>query len=161
MAEILQFTPKNKTDAAQNVEDFVTLCRDHLSVFGTNLAWDDRAWDVTDAIEKRGRNGRLAFAWTNHDTSKTNTKADLMAEPFLSFAKSYMRSQHAMKPTKVFGFRISALRALERSLTERFKGRKPDITLSDPSVFNYAQALIKAKFSESAAYRISGQLEMI
>lgn len=161
MAEILQFTPKNKTDAAQNAEDFVTLCRDHLSVFGTTLTWDDRTWDVSHAIEKRGRNGRLAFTWTNHDTSKTNTKANLMAEPFLSFAKSYMRYQHVMKPTKAFGFRISALRALERSLTESFKGRKPEITLSDPSVFNHAQALIKAKFSESAAYRIAGQLEMI
>ena len=161
MSEILQFTPKNKNDAAQNAEDFVTLCRNHLSVFGTNLAWDDRTWDVSNAIQQRGRSGRLAFTWTNHDTSKTNTKADLMAEPFLSFAKSYMRYQHAMKPTKAFRFRISALRALERSLTESFKGRKPEITLSDPSVFNYAQALIKEKFSESAAYRISGQLEII
>ncbi|WP_319531913.1 integrase [uncultured Cohaesibacter sp.] len=161
MAEILQFTPKNKTDAAQNAEDFVTLCRDHLSVFGKDLAWDDRAWDVSDAIEKRGRNGRLAFAWTNFDTSKKNKNAPLMAEPFLSFARSYMRYQHSMRPTKGFGNRLAALRALERALTEAYKGQAPDITNANAFVFNSAQALIKNKSETSTAYREACQLEMI
>jgi hypothetical protein len=159
MAEILQFTPKAESDAVQNNYDFVTLCRDHLTVFGANLDWNAPAWDVSDSIAKRSRSGRLAFVWTNHDTSKTNTNAPLLSTPFLDFARSYMRYQQAMKPTKSFGNRLSALRALERALVDVYG--IPNIILSDSSVFDHAQTLIKSKFAEGTAYRIGKELQTI
>jgi hypothetical protein len=96
--------------------------------------------------------------WSNHDTSKKNA-GDIMRQPFLDFARGYMRYQHAFRPTKVVGFRLSALRALERALIEIIGEAK--VWKSDAAIFNRAAQLINEKFERATSYRIGNQLEMV
>ncbi len=44
MAEVLLFTPKHLVDAKANLEDFIEMCRDRLTVFGAELDWDRDTW---------------------------------------------------------------------------------------------------------------------
>jgi hypothetical protein len=158
MGQIIQFVPTKDLEASQNLQKFIELCRYKLTIFGAELDWDADAWDVTQTVNKPGRKGRIALVWTNHDTS-TQKLGSPINQPFLDFAKAFMRYQHSLRPTKVVGFRMSALRALERALEEQ--DDVPGVEKADPAVFNRAAGLIREKFSTAAAYRIGSQLEMI
>jgi len=158
MSELIQFIPKDECDAADNLKGFIGLCRDRLTIFGADLDWNAGVWDVTPWIFLSGRKGRTALTWSNHDTSKQKM-GELLSLPFLDFAKSYMRYQHGMKPTKNVGFRLSALRALERSLIELHGDSK--VEKADTEVFNRSAQLVRDKFEPATSYRIGSQLGMI
>lgn len=158
MADIIQFVPEAQHHASKNLAKFIDVCRNQLSIFGTDLDWEADAWDVTREMAKRGRRARIALVWTNHDTSK-QSMGPIMSEPFLDFAKAYMRYQHSMKPTKSVGLRLSAIRALERALVEQHN--PPIIVKADAAVFNRAAQLIREKFESSTSHKIGSQLEML
>jgi len=160
MADIINFVPKRNAEATKNLQEFVSMCRWQLTVFGADLDFDANNWDVREQIELKGKGGvRCSMQFSNYDASK-QTKGNwvAMCEPFLSFAKSYMRYMHAMRPTKIFANRIVALRALERALTE--KGQSPTIVEADLKTFTRAANLIGEKLGASA-YRVGKELETI
>lgn len=101
MADIVLFTPLVELDAAANLQGFIDMCRDKLTVFGANLPFQDNVWDVTDSVAIKGRgNKRERITFSNAATVGTNAQ-EIMREPFLSFAKAYLRYMHGMRPTKV------------------------------------------------------------
>ena len=158
MAEILHFRPRAELNAYANLNRFVEVCRDQLTVFGSALDFKSNTWDITEsvALKRSGQRHRLVFStWC----TANDPKPQPLAEPFLSFAKAYMRYQHAFRPTKVTGQRLAALRALEAALTEN--GGPADPTQSTVSVFNRASQLCAEKFEKSVSYRVGGQLEML
>jgi hypothetical protein len=158
MAEILHFRSRAELNAQANLEGFVEVCRDQLTVFGSSLDFKTNTWDITEALAlKRGsQRHRLIFS-TWGTANDPNSRS--LAEPFLSFAKAYMRYQHAFRPTKVTGQRMAALRALEAALTEN--GGAADPTQATVSMFNRASQLCAEKFEKSVSYRVSGQLQML
>ncbi len=158
MSNIVPFVPKAEHDATKNLTDFIALCRERLEIFGKDLVWDADVWDVSDNVERRGRKGRTALVWTNHDTSKQQA-GQIMEQPFLDFAKAYMRYQHGMRPTNSVALRLSALRALERALSNT--GGMAKVERTDAAVLNAAALLLQDKFEETTAYRIGTQLNMI
>lgn len=158
MADIIQFVPEVQYHASKNLAKFVDMCRNQLTIFGADLDWDSDAWDVTREMEKRGYKARIALVWTNHDTSK-QSMAPIMSQPFLDFAKAYMRYQHSMKPTKSIGSRLSAIRALERALVEQHN--PPKVEKADAAVFNRAAQLVREKFEPSTSHKIGSQLKML
>ncbi len=157
MAEILVFQPRRELGARDNLKAFVALCRDQLTVFGSELRFDDDAWDVTAYIGLKGKNSALRAVFSSWETSNQQAPA-AMPQPFLSFAKAYFRYQHSMKPTKAVSPRISALRALCASLAEHGSA---DPVAADAGVFNRAAQLIGGHFSKAAGYRVGLQLEMV
>ena len=44
MSNILLFKPKAELDARANLDAFIAMCRDKLTVFGVNLDWESHAW---------------------------------------------------------------------------------------------------------------------
>lgn len=158
MAEIIHFKPRSELRAEENLRAFIKVCRDELTVFGTRLQFDDQVWDVTESIAlKRGKQ-RHRLVFSNWNTVNAASPQPL-GEPFLSFAKAYMRYQHGFRPTKSTGQRMSALRALEAALTEN--GGPADPTDATLSTFNRASQLCAEHFERTTAYRIGGQLELI
>jgi len=113
MGDIILFTPKAECDASHNLAGFINMCRYNLTIFGVDLDWDASAWDVTKEMGRRGRGGRVRITWNNYDASNYN-HGNPMAQPFLDFAKAYMRYHQGLRPTKHFDMRLVALRALER-----------------------------------------------
>ena len=47
MTELVMFQPKRELDAEANLANFVSLARDQLTVFGSDLDFDSDEWDVT------------------------------------------------------------------------------------------------------------------
>ena len=160
MAEIIHFIPRAELDAIENLNGFIEGCRDQLTVLGADLDWNSNDWDVTEYLPRRGRNGRLAFAFTNFETAGQRGETVPMAQPFLDFAKAYMRYQHSMKTTKSFGGRLVALRALEKALTELSGDGIPRVERIDPHVLNYTVQLIK-KRTPGSVYQVANQLKSI
>lgn len=157
MADIVLFKPRRALSAQANLRAFVDLCRDRLAVFGKRLAFDQDSWDVTDFIPLKGKNGALRVVFSTWATASERSPTP-MPQPFLSFAKAYFRYQHGLRPTKVVGFRIAALRALCAALEEHGVA---DPTVADAGMLNRAAQLLAEHFSSDAGYRIGQQLEMV
>jgi hypothetical protein len=160
MGEIVLFVPKKELNAAFNVADFVKLCRVELTVFGSALDWEKNDWDVSDFVEIKGRKGRIAVIFSTYDAAGSKSLTATMAQPFLDFAKAYMRYQHSLRPTKSLNQRMSALRALEKVLKDRSLDGVPRIEKTDPEILNQASRLIQ-KTTPSSAYWVSGQLQIL
>ncbi|MDZ7585563.1 MAG: integrase [Thiobacillus sp.] len=158
MADIIHFIPRAELDAEANLQGFIDACRTQLTAFGSQLRFDDNVWDVTDTVKLKGKNHAIRLVFSTWETVNDKVPAP-MPEPFLSFAKAYMRYQQALRPVVSLGNRITALRALEAALSER--GRGVSVTSVGPEVLNRAAQLTKEKFADRVSYRIGGQLEMI
>lgn len=159
MSDLILFKPKAELDASENLRGFINSCRNELTVFGADLPFDENVWDITDSINLKGHgNKRHRLVFSNLAT--VNDKApDSMAEPFLSFAKAYFRYMQGFRPIAGTGPRLVALRVLEAALKEN--GGDADPTRSDILIFNRAAQMIVDKYSDAAAYRMGGQLEML
>lgn len=159
MAELVLFQPKAELDAFENLRGFIDSCRTELTVFGADLPFDDNVWDITNSINLKGHgNKRHRLVFSSLETVNDNSPSS-MAEPFLSFAKAYMRYMQGFRPVVGAGPRLTALRALDRSLRESFGDPNPVRT--DMLTFNRAAQMIFDKYSATAAYRMGGQLEML
>jgi hypothetical protein len=156
---IILFTPKAEVDAVDNLNGFISMCRDQLTVFGADLRFDDDIWDITKSLGLRAKgNQRERLVFSSHATVN-NASPTMMSEEFRRFAKSYMRYMHGMRPTKSVGSRLAALRALEAALAEN--GDIPNVVQLDSHRFNRAAQIVKEHFSAAVAFRVGGQLQMI
>ena len=145
MADVLLFTPKAELDATENLRGFVDVCRKELVIFGRDLQFQDDLWDVTDAVAVKGRGSkRERITFSNAATVGEKTPK-MMCEPFLSFAKAYIRYMHGMRPTKIIHNRMAALRAVEAALSE--SGVAADPVLIDSRILNRAAQLLVDRFS--------------
>ena len=157
MAEIVHFVPRAELEAEENLRGFIDVCRSRLTVFGADLNFDSNIWDVTAALALK-RTSRCSFVFSTSKTAN-DRYGTAMSEPFLSFAKAYMRYQHAHRPTKSYGHRLAALRFLEAALSET--GGLANPALVTPQTLNRASQLCVQKYTEAAAHRVCGQLEQI
>lgn len=159
MSDLILFKPRAELDASENLRGFINSCRNELTVFGADLPFDENAWDITDSINLKGHgNKRHRLVFSNLATVNDNAP-DPMTEPFLSFAKAYFRYMQGFRPIAGTGPRLVALRVLEAALREN--GGNADPTRSDILIFNRAAQMIVDKYSDAAAYRMGGQLEML
>lgn len=159
MAEIVLFTPKAELDAAANLRGFVDMCRSKLTVFGADLPFQNDVWDVTDAVATKGKGGKRERITFSNAATVDQKAPEMMSEPFLSFAKAYVRYMHGMRPTKIIHNRVAALRAIEAALLET--GVPPDPVQIDSRILNRAAQIVADRFSDGAAYRVGGQIEML
>lgn len=144
MAEILFFVPKVERDARQNLADFIELCRDRLTVFGEDLDWYSNAWPKVGNFTVKGAPARGYSA-----------NQFLNAE-ILPFAKSYVRYQQGIKPTKLIN-ELKALRCIEPALLS-VKG-VADITLVDTTVMDVAGSF--AREYQATGYQAGMALERL
>ncbi|NDV13003.1 integrase [Crenobacter caeni] len=136
MSNILLFKPKTENDARANLEEFIALCRNKLTVFGANLDWDSSSWPKVCNFTVIGA------------PSRGYSQDQLLDEQIIPFAKAYIRYQQGHNPTKLKG-EIKAIRCIERSLLQ-VKG-KADITLVDGNVMDVAVEV--AREYQATAYQ--------
>ena len=159
MADFAVFRPREELDAQANLDGFIESSRRDLTIFGTSLDFDAISWDLTKYLERRTvKNSRVAVTFSTWGT-RNDARPVSLAQPFLSFAKAYLRYMHGLRPTKIIDFRLAALRALEFALTEN--GGEANPVLLDTGLFNRAAQTIGLELAEATAYRIGGQLEMV
>ena len=157
MADLVTFVPQADRDAQANLAAFIDLCRTD-TVFGQSLDFEADSWDVSDTIKRAGKSKALRLVFGNVGGTGNKPVRVTMREPFKSFAKSYMRYQHGVSPTRDVSTRMAALRALEVALLE--------IGTADPThvnshVLNRAVQRLGERVAATSAYTIGGQLEKI
>lgn len=123
MSSVLLFKPKAEFDAKANLEAFIAMCRNKLTVFGANLDWNSNAWPKVCNFTVMGAPAR----GYSHN--------QLLNVEIISFAKAYIRYQQGHNPTKLKN-EIKAIRCIEKALLQA-KG-KADITLVDANVMDIA-----------------------
>ncbi|WEK09411.1 MAG: integrase [Candidatus Pseudomonas colombiensis] len=155
---VVVFTPKAERDAAENLGEFVAISRYQLTIFGAGLSFDDMEWDVTDVIQQKGRGKQRIRVYFSTQESVDDILPIQMAEPFVLFAKAYIRYMQGLRPTKNPGSRVTALRALEAA--HRESGRL-DPVMMDGDTFNRAARVITERLKGTTAYRVGAQLELV
>tara|TARA_R100000935_G_C2837813_1_gene169155 strand:+ start:1599 stop:3599 length:2001 start_codon:yes stop_codon:yes gene_type:complete len=141
VADILLFTPKHQLDARANLNDFISMCRDRLTVFGADLDWGSFTWAGVGNFTVNGA------------PAKGFTQDQLLNPDILSFAKAYVRYQQGHKPTKLKN-EFKAIRCIEKALLQ-VKG-KADITLVDLNVMDAAASV--AREYKATAYQAGSSL---
>ena len=157
MADLVVFRPRREVSAQTNLQAFVTMCRDVLTVFGKELDFGADTWDLSAVISRKARRSALRVGFSSWTTANSRVW-EPMPRPFIEFAKSYFRYQHSMRPTKAASGRIAALRAVCAALEER--GTADPVTI-DAGVLNRAAQLLGGHFSPAAAYRNGLQLQLL
>ena len=142
MAEIIQFEGKANREARKNVEEFICRCRDDLTVFGADLAWENWRWKGIVNFTKAGA------------PSQGVKPEQLLSQRIMPFAKAYIRYRQGHKPTKLKN-EIKAIRCIEPALL-KVKG-KADITQVDVTVLDEA-VVVARKVYKSSAYQAGNQL---
>jgi hypothetical protein len=141
VADILLFTPKHLLDAKTNLNDFIEMCRDRLTVFGADLDWDSDTWPGIGNFTVIGAPAR---GYTN---------SQLLSSEIIPFAKSYVRYQQGHNPSKLKN-EFKAIRCIEKALLQ-VKGRA-DITLTDIQVMDIASVV--AREYKATAYQAGSSL---
>ncbi|OWP71056.1 integrase [Pseudomonas sp. K2I15] len=136
MNDIQLFTSKQHLDAKANLNDFIEMCRDRLTVFGTNLDWNSDTWPGVCNFTVIGA------------PSRGFTTNQLLNPKIIPFAKSYVRYQHQYYSNSSSRCKeIKGIRCVEKALLQ-VKG-KADITLTDLNVLDMA-AQVAREYKASA-----------
>ncbi|KWT03455.1 hypothetical protein, partial [Pseudomonas amygdali] len=132
MAEIRPFTPRHQRDSQKNLEDFIAMCRDRLTVFGADLDWHANAWPKVGNFTVLGAPAR------------GYTTDQLLSADIVPFAKAYVRYQQGHTPTKLKN-ELKAIRCIEKALL-KVTG-KADITQVDQLVMDVASSVAREYLS--------------
>jgi hypothetical protein len=157
VTNVIHFTPRADLDAQANLNAFVYVCKEKLTVFGADLPFEADIWDLSSYVTLKAKRTAFRISFSSWETDQGRAPQS-MREPFLSFAKSFVRFQHAMRPTRAMGQRIAALCALEAALVE---AGSPSPVHARSETFYRAAQLAQERFTPAVAYRIGAQLEAI
>jgi hypothetical protein len=146
MGVLVQFVPRAELEANDNLKEFIRLCRDELTKFGSDLRWSDWHWKGGGNFTKIGVRARGVKV------------SDLLADAFVEFAKAYFRYQQAHRPTKGRN-EMRALRVIEAALLQL--GKSPIITELNQTVLDHAAAIAREHYSGGTAYHCGRELERL
>ncbi len=117
MTNIIRFKPRATLEAEANLRRFIDLCRNELTVFGADLAFDENVWDISDFVHVKGKAGRRRLVFSIMPPGRRG-QGVAFEEPYLSFAKAYMRHEFAIRRKWFIEIGINALRVLYRAMTD-------------------------------------------
>jgi len=144
MADVLLFTPRHQRDSQRNLEDFIAMCRDRLTVFGADLDWDANVWPKVCNFTVKGAPAR------------GYTSDQLLNPEIIPFAKAYIRYQQGHNPTKIKS-ELLGIRCIEKALLT--VKSKADITQVDLIVLD--QAALVAREYRASAYQAGTSLKKL
>ncbi|MPQ77439.1 integrase [Hydrogenovibrio sp. JE_KL2] len=147
MTNVIQFVPRAERDASKNLEDFISLCRDELTVFGADLNWSDWKWPKAANFTKVGVKSR-----------SVNPDSDLLAPEFMDFAKAYFRYQQGHNPT-VAKNEMRALRCIEQALLKH--NGSAHLSKISISVLGEASVVARQFYEKAAAYHAGREIERL
>lgn len=146
MAELKHFSPKAALAASENLTEFIRMCRNDLTVFGSDLNWCDINWPGAANFTKVGV------------SSQGYSEADRLDDAFIDFAKAYFRYQQGHKPTGTKN-ESKALRVIEAALLQAHGVAAID--LLDIVALDEAAVLAREHYSPMAAYHCGRELQRL
>lgn len=158
-SDIVLFVPKAKRSAQGNLSDFVELCKTKLTVFGAGLPFEDDIWDVSDSVNSKGNKFAIRLRFSNWETADRKNAMVALQEPFKSFAKAFIRYQHACAPRTNYAACLTALRALEMALADCTGTQDP--TNISPEVLNHTIEMLKGALKPASASNCGSELQTL
>ncbi|WP_050917710.1 integrase [Vibrio campbellii] len=150
---VIRFKAKKELTGEQNLIEFIVSCRTHLTVFGKDN-WHENKWNAV-----YGKRKVVARFSTNLKPSDSYNYEPI-AEPFLDFAKAYIKHVYTDRPVGNLQRHFEAIRVLEEALILA-KG-KADILLLDGMVLEYLDEVFQRRISNAEGKNKAGyQMELI
>ena len=146
MADVKHFAPKSALTAADNLREFIRVCREDLTVFGAELNWGDINWPGACNFTKLGAD------------SRGYEEDDRMDDAFVDFAKAYFRYQQGHHPTRTKR-ESQALRVIEAALLQ-VRGHA-GISALDAGTLDEAAVLGRNHYSPTSAYHCGRELQRL
>ena len=150
MGDVVQFVPRAERDANENLVEFIRLAKEDLTAFANGGAWDSNKWQQDETV--------VVFATKTAPLDSYSYTP--FAEPFMQFAKAYIRYRYSHKPVKSLAMMLQALRCVEAGLLAAC-GRA-DVGLLSGAVMDVcANKCREFYFSEDVRHKTGLQLEAI
>jgi len=110
MTNIFHFQPKNELTTKQNLENFIDHCRDNLTIYDDQGGWKSNNW------QHKQKNRSIAMTFSKYRETSNPANFDPLDEPFLSFAKAYIRYNQSIHAVSSVTNKMVALRMLHDAL---------------------------------------------
>ena len=151
MAEIVQFVGRQESTARQNLNAFVVLARHKLTAFADGGTWDETVW----------RTNRVTVVFCKYRPGREARRVQVpLAEPFLTFAKAYVRYRYSHRPARCLQGMLNALRMIELALIEA-TNNADILDLSVPVLDLSARYCADRMSCKSTHYRGGRQIEAV
>lgn len=138
MVQIIQFTPKKELTAQSNLQNLITLSRDHLTLWAdqAGFSWENYRWSLP----------HTTIRFTNYEHRSLHSSSvpeahQLMHPAFIDVVKAYLRYQFTVKPKKSIQRTVTTLRLLEMILRQEMG--IPDITRMNQRHFDLVIAALR------------------
>lgn len=150
MGDVVQFVPRAERDANENLAEFIRLAKEDLTAFAKGGAWDRDKWQQNETV--------VVFATKTAPLDSYSFTP--FAEPFMQFAKAYIRYRYSHRPVKSLAMMLQALRCMEAGLLAAC-GRA-DVGLLSGAVMDVCANKCKEFYSSEDVHHKTGlQLQAI
>ena len=110
MTNIIHFQSKDEQTAQQNLYSFIEHCRDNLTIYEDQGGWQVNSWKH---LQKQRS---ISMTFSKYRAKSNSADFDPLDEPFLSFAKAYIRYDQSLKAVSSVTNKMVALRTLHDAL---------------------------------------------
>lgn len=148
MSNIIHFSGRGHEDPQKNLADFIRHAKTDLTLY----SWSDDKWKVT----KGARDITLAFV-RHGSTAYAGTPFD---QPFMDFAKAYIREAQTLNEVTSRSLDVAALRYLVEAL-EKVTGTCDITRVSGEVILVAASNIDVRETNKTRQYQIGGKLEKI
>lgn len=153
MAEIVFFTPRSELDSKQNLDDFVSYCQNKLTLYEDQGGFATNLWHYNH----KGKNSPMNFA--KYKKAEKHQNYEPLDEPFLRFAKAYIRYLQSKKQVSSIADKLITLKALHDALIEVHG--EADVLKVDGLIQLKVVDLLNARYVYEIRYRAGGHLESL
>lgn len=157
-ADLAVFVARPQGQAMENLRRFVLFCRDEVQCFGVDLPFDENVWDLTGHVIFKGKDQhRIRAVFSKWGDDRPRAQREYMSEPFLSFAKAYLRYSQGLHPAKDLAPKLTTLRILAAALEET----GAHLVTATGLTFNRAMQIASERLSPSNRYSIGQRLQTL
>lgn len=144
MGDVVQFVPRAERDASENLAEFIRVAKEDLTAFADGGAWDRDKWQQNETV--------VVFATKTAPLDSYSFTP--FAEPFMQFAKAYIRYRYSHRPVKSLAMMLQALRCVEAGLLAAC-GRA-DVGLLSGAVMDVCANKCKEFYSSASVHHNTG-----
>jgi len=158
MVNTVVFLPQHETDGVRNLRDFISFARDNLTLFDDQGGFSVDRWEYSVSSTKTV----VLFSQLKIQARNKGQREHILFEqPFMDFAKAYIRTQLTRKLSSAVGKDLNALRYVYAALIEVHG--KPNILNLDGIVQGKVRELVETtgRMSPAVLYRFGQALEKL
>ena len=137
-----------------SLENFITFCRNKLTAFGSDC-WDNNQWRDTFNLHN------IQVRFSTDRVKSTSYQYEPLSEPFIDFAKAYIRYVYSQQPVRQLSRHLESLRMVEMALYN--VKNNCDILQLDNLVINEVETLVLKKYKKDteSVNKLGYQLEKL